>query len=114
MDAANGSPPATQGDLARVESKLTAEIEKLDAKIDGVKSELKADINRVAVELVKTQADVREIKTAMATKDGISRVLGAIDPFAKQTTDNRRTLLVYDDILGKHDTRITALEAKRA
>ena len=63
MDAANGSRPATQGGLARAESKLTAEIEKLDAK---------------------------------------------------QTTDNRRTLLVYDDILGKRDTRITALEAKRA
>ncbi len=61
---------------------------------------------------MKTQADVRDIKASMATKDDISRVLSAIDAFAKGTTDNRRTLLVYDDILGRHETRISALKTK--
>ena len=119
MPAKNGEKPATRSDLAQVRTELGGGISKLDGKIDCVKSELKEDIakldakiDRVAGELVKTQSDVRDIKASMSTKDDISRVLKAIDAFAKQTMDNRRTLLVYDDILGKHETRIAALEAK--
>jgi hypothetical protein len=95
METADGSRPATRDDLARVESKLTAEIAKLDAQFDGI-----------AVELARIQADLREITASMADKDGISRVLAAIDALAKRIMDNRRTLLVYDDILGKHETRV--------
>ena len=60
---------------------------------------LSKKIDRVAAELVNTQADVREIRRDMATKDDVSRILGAIDAFVVDLKD--------------HEGRLKALESAR-
>lgn len=85
----------------------------LRGEIKSLRVELKSDIGRVAASLIRTQADVAEIRSAMATKDDISRVLGAIDGLAGNVHDLNRTVVVWDSILGDHRRRIEALEADR-
>ena len=62
---------ATKTELAAVKTELREDIARLDKKID-----------RVAVALVNTQADVRKIEQTMATKNDVERILDAIDAFA--------------------------------
>lgn len=85
---------ATKGDLAAVKADLKELEQKLNGKIDSVEQKLslkigsvETTVNTLAIELAKTQADVREIKydmaTKMSTKDDISRVLKHIDAFGR-------------------------------
>ena len=78
--------PATKAGISLLATKT--ELDHLDKKID-----------RVAAALVNTQADVREIRndmaTKMATKDDISRVLSAIDAFAKKSGINGNAVVLH-------------------
>jgi hypothetical protein len=69
--------PATKKDIAGLESKLDAKIDarfgSLDAKIDATTERLDRKIDRVAVEVVRAQADIQEIKGTMATKTDVDR-----------------------------------------
>ena len=62
-------------------------------------------IDNVALSLLKTQADVDEIKTKMATKDDIHLILNRIDHFGKKMNVFERKVLV-------HDYRLNQLEVK--
>src|ERR1035437_9500158 len=100
MTETTNNQPATKGNLADLRTVLTTDITNL-------RTELKTDINRmdqkigqldktvrsIAIELTKTQADVREIKhdmaTKMSTKDDISRVLNAVDALTAEVVSYR-------------------------
>jgi len=110
MHENNKSEAATKADLKELEQKL-------NGKIDSVETTVK----HLAIELSKTQADVRQIKndmaTKMSTKDDISRVLSAIDAFASEALAYRnhdtlrgRAIMEHDDKLKNHETRILELE----
>jgi len=132
--------PATKADISLLGGELKAELAskaELKADIAAVKTELKADIasvkteltaqiNRVAVALVNTQADIREIRhdmaTKMSTKDDISRVLSAIDAFAKKSENNDHAVTLHGPILTEvhprpahkdHEGRLKTLESAR-
>lgn len=102
----NGDKPATKADL------------------QAVRSELKEDIKRVAVAVVKTQSDIQEIRHDMAakmsTKDDISRVLSAIDAFAKKSENYDKAVTLHGPILTEvqvglkdHEKRLKTLESTR-
>ncbi len=104
---------ATKTELAAVKTELREDIARLDQKID-----------RVAVALVNTQADVREIRndmaTKMATKDDISRVLSAIDAFAKKSENDHNAVIRHGQILTDvqvglkdHEGRLKTIETAR-
>lgn len=104
---------ATKTELADVKTELKGDIARLDQKID-----------RVAVALVNTQADVREIRndmaTKMATKDDISRVLSAIDAFTKKSEINGNAVVLHGQALTDvqvglkdHEGRLKTLESAR-
>jgi chromosome segregation ATPase len=106
MANGKGSEPATKAelktevqavrtDLAAVRTELKVEIQAVRTDLASVRSEMKAEIqgvkatvDKLAVEVVKTQADVRDIRHTMATKmadkDDVSRILAAIDAFARK------------------------------
>lgn len=105
MPNGKGSEPATRADL------------------EAVRSEINTTISKVAAAVVKTQAEVRELRqtmaTKMATKDDVSRILDAIDAFAQkgQTYDQKALshgaiLADHEDKLRGHGRRLTALETK--
>ena len=124
----NGDKPATKSDLQAVQSELKEDIQavrsELKEDIQALRSELKADIKRVAVAVVKTQSDIEEIKhdmtTKMSTKDDISRVLSAIDAFAKKSENKDKAITLHGPILTEvqvglkdHEKRLKTLEAAR-
>jgi len=89
-----------------------------------LKNEVNQKIENGFIELLKTQTDVRNIKetmaTTMATKDDINRIMNAIDVFAGEAKDYRRKdadrghmLMEHHDKLENHESRVTALEAKK-
>ncbi|MFH2204868.1 MAG: hypothetical protein ABIJ96_17280 [Elusimicrobiota bacterium] len=83
----NGSKPATQADVQR-----------LDKKID-----------RFGIEIVKTQDEIRTIKhdmKSMATKDDVSRILAAIDSFAQKGETYDRKALSHGHILSEHESKL--------
>ena len=89
-----------------------------------METSLDKKFNRVAMEVVKTQADVREIKetmaTKLATKDDFNRIMQAIDEFAGDAKHYRQadisrghTLIEVEVKMKDHEKRITTLESAR-
>ena len=126
MNDINRSEPATKADLKELATK--AGLQKLEqttkAGLVIVKTELTETITRLAIELTKTQADVREIKhdmaTKMATKDDISRILSAIDTHTAEAISYRNhdtlrggKIMEHEARLSGHENRITLLETAK-
>ena len=100
------SEPATKGDLTKLETKV---------------STLTETTTRLALELSKTQTDVRQIKdyiaTKLATKDDVNRIMGAIDAFAAEALAYRNhdtlrggKIMEHETKLKNHDDRLVLLE----
>ncbi|MCG2726984.1 MAG: hypothetical protein L6420_12185 [Elusimicrobia bacterium] len=98
-----------------------ADINKLEQKIDSVKTELRTEIHSVGITL---QGHIDRIEnkmdTKMATKDDINRIMNAIDVFAGEAKDYRRKdadrghmLMEQHDKLQNHENRISAIEARK-
>ncbi|KAF0124920.1 MAG: hypothetical protein FD189_2051 [Elusimicrobia bacterium] len=117
----NKSKPATKTDLQELATKT--ELKKLEQKLTGRIDSVETTVKNIAVELAKTQADVREIKydmaTKMATKDDISRIMSAIDAYTAEAISYRnrdalrgRAVMDHTAKLSEHETRLQKLEAK--
>lgn len=129
--------PASKADIAAVETRLTRDIaavetslktdiarldQKLDqnvARLDQNVARLDRNIDRLAAEVVKTQADVRDIRLTMATKDDVGRILAAIDAFAgkavaydQKSISHGAILTEHEDKLREHGRRLVSLETK--
>lgn len=124
MTEINRSQPATKGDLADLRTVLTTDITDLRAELKTDIKYLDQKIDSVAIEVAKTQADVREIKyniaTNMATKGDVSRILNAIDAFTSEAIAYRNhdtlrgsAIMAHDGKLENHETRITLLETTK-
>ncbi len=111
---------ATKNDLNKLEQKLTGKIDSVETRVVNLENITK----NIAIDLTKTQTDIRDMKetmaTTMATKDDINRIMNAIDVFAGEAKDYRRkdadrghTLMEHHDKLEDHESRVTALEAKK-
>ncbi|OGR46421.1 MAG: hypothetical protein A2X37_07805 [Elusimicrobia bacterium GWA2_66_18] len=110
---------ATKTDISLLKAELATKTE-LREEIKSVKTELTAQINRVAAAVVNTQADVRRIEQAMATKDDISRVLKAIDAFAGKSESDHNAVVLHGRILTDvqvglkdHEGRLNILASTR-
>jgi hypothetical protein len=144
----DGDQPATKGDLDRFAAKidfdrfatktdfdkfaLKTDLDKFALKTDLDKFALKTDLDRfatktdldgvrrdLAIEIARTQADVREIKEVMATKNDIKRVLDSIDAFAGKSLNYDRAAALHGQVLTEvqvqmkdHDQRIKSLETR--
>ena len=152
MIESDNNQPATKNDLTElktglnqkidsVEQKLTDKIDSVEQeltdKIDSVEQKLTDKINSVegrvsnletitkniAIDLAKTQSDVRDIKhdmaTKMATKDDISRIMNAIDQFSSEYISYRNkdtlrgdAIMRHEKQIANHEKRISSLEGK--
>ncbi|MBI5624727.1 MAG: hypothetical protein HY924_13190 [Elusimicrobia bacterium] len=99
--------PATRGELR-------AAVQQLDQKLD-------ASVHRLAKEIVKSQADVAEIKANMATKGDVQRIMSAIESFAGKAQTYDRASAVHGQSLTElqvqvkdHEGRIKNLESDRS
>ncbi len=107
---------ATKADISEIKVAFAELKTDLEAKIGTVD----AKIDRVAMELVSTQADVREMKATMSTKDDIERIMRHIDGFAAQSIHYARAdatrgqaLIKVEVMAEDHERRIQALESAR-
>ena len=94
----------------------------LKGDIDGLRKELKGDIRRVALALDDTNGRVRAIQDGLDKQFAAqnSRLTGILEPFAARMETIWREAAVYPRMLDEqgatllgHETRITALEARR-
>ena len=110
MEDKSQAEPATKGDLTKLKTELKLDI-----------STLTETATRLAINLSKTQADVRQIKddiaTKLATKDDINRIMGAIDAFAAEALSYRNhdilrggKIMEHEDKIKDHDKRLVLLE----
>ncbi|MCG2726770.1 MAG: hypothetical protein L6420_11080 [Elusimicrobia bacterium] len=124
MNNTDKSEPATKADINKLAQTTKADLkeleQKLNQKIDSVETKLNKKTENVFIELLKTQADVRNIKETMATKNDINRIMNAIDVFAGEAKDYRRKdadrdhmLMEQHDKLQNHENRISAIEARK-
>ncbi|NNN05499.1 MAG: hypothetical protein HKL90_06330 [Elusimicrobia bacterium] len=144
MEAAD-SRPATKGDIESLRrdhggrmggldgrmDKLDGRMDKLDGRMDKLDHRMdKLDqrvgvvekkLDRVIVEVVRTQADVREIKANMAnlaTKDDIRNYVGTIQDFAAKVERSDRARILHGQALTEgqvtlkdHERRLRTLES---
>lgn len=106
MNDNNKSEPATKADLQELEQKLTGRIYSVETTVKSI-----------AIELAKTQEDVRQIKNDMSTKDDISRIMNHIDAFAAEASAYRNhdtlrggKIMEHETKLENHETRLSELE----
>ncbi|MFH1726441.1 MAG: hypothetical protein ABII00_17665 [Elusimicrobiota bacterium] len=104
--------PATKADLKKLGNEF-------GIKLNGLENKLDKKIEGVAVELIKTQADVRQIKETMSTKADVDRIMNAIDAFARKAEAYDRKALSHGDQLQGHEAklqdhekRLSAVESK--
>jgi len=104
--------------IGAVDAKIDERFGTLDVRIDAVDSRLSAKIDRVARDLVMTQADVREIKENMATKGHMERLMRCFDDFAARAVHydradaTRGQALIKVEVMAEdHERRIQALES---
>ena len=74
--------------FTEIDAKFTevdSRFDRVDARLDG----LEKTSRTLALEMVKTQAEVRGVKAVMATKSDIDRVLTAITDFAAKAQESR-------------------------
>ena len=127
MTETNNNQPATKGDLALLKTDITdlrtelkTDIQRLDQKV----GQLDKTVLSLAIELSKTQTDVREIKynmaTNMATKDDVSRLITHIDAFAAEALSHRNhdtlrggKVMEHETKLENHESRIALLETTK-
>jgi septal ring factor EnvC (AmiA/AmiB activator) len=106
------------GKIDAVEQKLTGKIDAVEQKLTGRIDSVETTVKSIAIELAKTQADVREIKhdmaTKMATKDDISRVLSAIDTYTAEAISYRNRDTLRGGKIMEHETRLTDHENRIA
>ena len=141
---------ATKGDLAKLGTRLDAKIDAkfgtldvkiderfgvLDAKIDERFGALDAKIDErfgaadakidatsktLALEIIRTQAELREVKETMSTKSQIDQLMRSFDEFTSKTIHYQRAdalrgqaLIKVESMADDHERRITALESAR-
>jgi len=124
-----------KGDIARLDvkiderfgtldTKIAAVDNRLDAKIDamGVRLDAKIDSTSktLALEIIRLQTGLQEVRETMSTKDDIERILRHIDGFAAQAIHYARAdatrgqaLIKVEVMADDHERRILALESAR-
>ena len=88
--------PATKADLSNTRIELKTDIANLRTEL---KEDIRTTRHDLALQIERTQNDLREVKAVMATKDDVSKILGAIDSFAGQVTDVQRAVVLHGQIL---------------
>ena len=122
----NDNQPATKGDLKELATKadladgLTGLKTELTRKVDSVENRVARleDITKnIALDMVRAQSDISDIKERMATRDDISRVLNHIDAFAAEALSYRNhdtlrggKIAEHETKLENHETRLSELE----
>ena len=108
---------ATRKDLARLGRRLDSRSRSRDSKLEK-------KIDRVSLSLIRTQADVADIKetieTKLATKDDFRQMFGVVQGIADELQITRQeritlphTLVKHGKTLDDHSRPISALESRR-
>mgnify|MGYP001614572381 CR=1 FL=1 len=111
----------TKADLAVLKNELNQKIDSVEQKLSFKIDSVEITVNRLVIDLTKTQTDVRDIKydmaTKLATKDDISRIMNHIDAFAAEALSYRNhdtlrggKIMEHETKLSNHETRISELE----
>lgn len=94
MEDKKSDPPVTRSEFLK--------------EIDNLAT--KEGLNKLANEIIKTQADLKKVKETMASKEDVSKILNAIDAFAQKAENYDRKALFHDSRINDHEQRITQLE----
>ena len=124
MAAKNGQTPATKGDIQSLRSELKSDMQELRTEFksdtQALKTELKGDIHRLSGAIVDLQSDMREVKSSMATKADVNRIMDAIDSFAKRSEHYDRSQVLHGHALTEvevtlkdHEKRLVHLESSK-
>ncbi|MBI5630333.1 MAG: hypothetical protein HY921_05565 [Elusimicrobia bacterium] len=97
-----------KGEMRAVQSGLKGEIQ--DVRFELTKVDNKVD--RIAIELIKTREEMATKTDFTYIKTQLSQIIANLDGLAGETADNRRTLLVYDKIIGEHGRQLNAHETR--
>ena len=73
---------------------------------------LSEKMDRLAEAFVRMQAEMGDIRERMAEKTDISRILGAIDAFARKAENYDRKSFSHADILQEHEARLQSMDGR--
>lgn len=87
--------------------------------LNALKAEVNGNITRLAIEMDRRFTLTASQASLDALTDKVDRFLAAMDRTSGEQADNRRTLIIYDSVLGEHrrsldlhERRLTSLEAR--
>lgn len=122
---AGDSKPSTKADVDKAVDSLRRELGTrmggFDQRMDGLDHKIDRVHKSLAKEIVRVQADLREVKANMATKDDVRKILTAVQDFAGKAEAFGRTATLHGQALTEvsvslkdHDRRLRTLESQSA
>lgn len=117
----NDSQPATKAnlkavrrDIQNLDKQLRGEIQNMDKRLGGDIQNLDRKIGSVAAELVRTQGSMADMKEELIRliHDGNSKIMRMLEQVVLPLNDQKRTNLVYGDILGEHKLKLDSHERR--
>lgn len=86
-----------KSDIADVRTELKSDISRLDKKID-----------RVAVEVVKTNVRMDDMHQSLSRKidDGNNRIMTTLDAFVKKVEADNRAIVIHSQVLIEHSEKL--------
>ncbi|MBI4802002.1 MAG: hypothetical protein HY796_05725 [Elusimicrobia bacterium] len=119
MNKANANQPATKADLNSLKSELKADINRLDDKVKGLDNTVKGLSGEVLKNSFKIDRMVDRLDTEFSTKADINRLFNLLDSIAGDVKRYQRedalhgeAVIQHTEKLSNHETRITLLEKK--
>lgn len=113
MSDTDANQPATKADLNSLKSELKADINRLDDNIKNLSGE-------VLKNNFKIDRLTDRLNTEFATKADINRIFNLLDPIAgdikryqREDTLRGDAVMRHEEQLAGHETRITLLEEKK-
>ena len=108
---------ATKADISALKTELESSIDAVEAKLDA---KIDSTSKTLALEIIRGQTGLQEVRETMSTKDDIERILRHIDGFAAQAIHYARAdatrgqaLIKVEVMADDHERRILALESAR-
>ncbi len=98
-------PLATQADLTVLKTELKSDVANL-------RTEFKTVTNNLAFKIVDIQDEIREIKSTMATKEDVNRIVSNVDAVLGKYADLERAKIVHGQVLTEHGEKIKSHEVR--
>jgi hypothetical protein len=112
-----GHLPATRSDLEGLRTEIKTDIQGLRVETGRMDAKIDSSFRRLAIEIIDVRTELRELKSVVATKSDIKRLVDTVEGFAGKSQKYDAATVLHGQALTDvqiqmkdHERRIKGLE----